>query len=108
MKRHEGQIIPPFELEDHGQFHARERLQDEEQIVFVHEPVFKIVIAVCTRKHDQAIWPDLLPEGFVIHRLQPFHDVVNVFEFHSKTSLSERLRAPQICPSMDELIKECA
>lgn len=103
MKRHHGDIIPPFEFEDRRQFHACKRLEDEEQIIFVNMAVLKIMVAIRTREHDQAIWPDFLPEGLVVHRLKPFHDIVDVFEFHCRSSLASCACCAQIC----SLGKEC-
>jgi hypothetical protein len=79
MKRHHGDIISPFELEDRSQLHACERLEDEEQVIFLNKAVLKVMVTIRAREHDQAIWPDFLPEGFVVHRLKPFHDVVNQY-----------------------------
>lgn len=103
MKRHHGDIISPFELEDRSQLHARERLEDEEQVIFLNKAVLKVMVTIRAREHDQAIWPDFLPEGLVVHRLKPFHDIVDIFEFHCKSSLASCAAATQICASTEGL-----
>ena len=96
MKRHHGEIIPPFEFEDRGQFHAREGLEDEEQVIFVNVAILEVMFTIYAWKQHQAVGPDLFPKGFVVHWFQPFHDIVDVFKFHSKTSLPDCSARSQI------------
>ena len=97
MKRHHRHVDTPFKPEDSRQFHAGEVLQNIEDSVFVCAATLDVSIAFLTRKHYQAVRTDLLPERLVIHWLKPIHNIVNVFEFHSKTSLSDWLCATQTC-----------
>ena len=96
MKRHHWKIVPPFQLKDASEFHACHRLQDEEQILFIGLAIGKVMFTINARKQHQAVGPDLFPKGFVVHRLQPFHDIVDVFKFHSKTSLPDCSTRSQI------------
>jgi len=97
MKRHHGEIIPPIEFEDRGQFHAREGLENEEQVIFVNVAVLKVMFTIYAWKQHQAVGPDLFPKGFGVHWLQPFYNIVDVFEFHSRTSLPDCSTRSQIC-----------
>lgn len=99
MKRYQRHIYAPLELEDAGKLQARHGFEDRKQILFIDMPVGKVLVAISAGEKQQAIGPDFIPESLVVHRLQPFHDVVNVFEFHSKTSLPDWFLATQICPA---------
>lgn len=99
MKRYHRHIDAPFELEDAGKLQARHGFEDGQQIIFVDMPVGKVLFAIRAGKKQQAIGLDFIPESLVVHWLQPFHDVVNISEFHIKTSLPDWFRAAQICPA---------
>lgn len=102
MKFHHRHVVSPFEFEDRCQFHARERLEDEKQVVFRNMAILNVMIAVRAGEHDQAERADFLPEGFVVHRLKPFHDIVDVSEFHCKMSLAGCASRAQICSQCKE------
>lgn len=100
---HGGHIAAPLELEDRGQFQPCEVLQHDQDGLFIH-PVFDVGVAFISRDHDQAVGFDLLPEGLVIHRLQPVFNVVDISEFTHEFRIAERTPPAQISahPSVNE------
>lgn len=90
-------VAAPFELQDGREFQSREVFQHDQDGLFIH-PIFNVGITFRTRDHDQAVGFDLLPEGLVIHRLQPIHNIIDVSEFTHGFSISERIRLEQISP----------
>lgn len=92
---HAGHVAAPLELQDRGQFQPCEVFQHDEHSLFIHS-VFNVGVAFVTRDHDQAVGFDLLPEGLVIHRLQPVFNIVDISEFTHEFRIAERIPRAQI------------
>jgi len=97
VHRAHGHVAAPFELQDGRQFYACQILQHDQDGLFIHAAI-NVDIAFVARDQDQAEAFDLLPEGFIIHRLQIIHNVFYMSEFNHGFSISERIRLAQILP----------
>lgn len=95
MHGYQRYVAAPLQLEDRCQLQPRKVFQDVENGLFVHA-VLDIGVALFAREHDQAIGPDLFPEGLVIHWLKPVLNVVYVSEFHGEYSIPNRSKCLQI------------
>lgn len=96
MHRHHRYIYAPFELENGRQFHPCQVFHDVKHGLFICRAAGNVRITFLARQHDQAEGFNLLPEGFVVHRLKPLNDIIYVFEFHNELIVADRLPTSQI------------
>lgn len=96
MQGHLGHIDPPLELQNGCKLHARERLHDVENGLFVSGSAFDVSVTFLARQHDKAVRSDFGPELFVVQGFKPVFNVIYVSELHGEMRVSALATPTQI------------
>jgi len=70
-------INVPLQFEDARQLDPGKVLEHFQHGILIDHALCNLVVAIIARFQDQAERFDLAPEGFVIHRFQPFFNIIN-------------------------------